>query len=247
MNKRTIGILLGISLLASCSSNNATTKSEATSETGGTKQEEQMPAKKERAIVRKHVNIPREFSYITNISSADIIFTPGDYSVEMEGDSILVQNTKTDFDSNLLTIGMKSDANSDYNYYGNENNTKIYISAPTLACISICSTGGFVCTDTWKAEQVQIGILGTGSLSIPSIDCNSFIIESTGNSKADIGHLKAYVATITSRGQGEFAINCDVNELVVINEGQQKLTLTGIAKTKSISNKKDKNLKDMTK
>lgn len=242
MKSRIITSILAIALLSSCQSNSNASKDEASVSAT----QEEAANKTQRKIVRKPVNIPSEFSYITNIGSVDIIFSHGDYNMEVEGDSALIEYIKTNFDSNLLTISLKSDANTDYNMYGNANNTKLYITAPQLQCVSICNTGNFECTDTWQCDDIQIGILGTGGVKLNNVECKTFLIDATGKGNVSIDHLKADVATLNSRSSGTFNIDCDVNDFTIINDGEQTINLTGKVRQKSVSNKEDKKLNDQT-
>lgn len=242
MNTRTLITIASISLLAACGKNS--NKNSETQDSAIV--QEQKTEVRKTNIIRKAIIIPHDFSYITNIGSIDIIYSQGDYSIEVEGDSALLEYVNTNFDSNLLTVSIKSDANTDYNYYGNQNNIKMFISAPELHCISICSTGGFDCDDTLNGDDVQIGVLGTGNIHMKDLKCKSLLIESTGDGDVSIDHLTADVATLNSRSSSTFTIDCDVKDFAIINEGKQTINLSGTIEKKTISNKKDKKLNDKT-
>lgn len=242
MNKTLITSLAFLLCLASCTTKTATDKPNDSNAT-----DKQQASAAKRNIVKKHISIPREFTHITNIGSVDIIFSHGDYSMEVEGDSGLIEYITTDFDCNLLTVSLKSDANPDYNIYGNDNSVKLHISAPTIKCINICGIGGFECTDKILEDDLQIGMLGTGNVKLKDVESKTFLIESTGSGNISIEHLKAETATLNSRNEGSFTIDCDVNDFTIINAGEQKISLTGTIHTKTIYNKEDKNLQDSTK
>ena len=97
------------------------------------KTEQQSTAKTEQRkqnIIKKRISIPFDFSYITNLGSVDIIYTQGNYSIEVEGDSATIDYLNAEFDSNILTVNLQTDNNTDINLYGNSNNIKMYVSAP---------------------------------------------------------------------------------------------------------------------
>ena len=70
---------------------------------------------REQNIIRKRISIPFDFSYITNLGSVDIIYTQGNYAIEVEGDSTTLNYLKAEFDSNLLTVSLQDDNNTDIN------------------------------------------------------------------------------------------------------------------------------------
>ena len=99
------------------------------------KTEQQSTAKTEQRkqnIIKKRISIPFDFSYITNLGSVDIIYTQGNYSIEVEGDSATIDYLNAEFDSNILTVNLQTDNNTDINLYGNSNNIKMYVSYLTI-------------------------------------------------------------------------------------------------------------------
>ena len=123
---------------------------------------------REQNIIRKRISIPFDFSYITNLGSVDIIYTQGNYAIEVEGDSATLNYLKAEFDSNLLTVSLQDDNNTDINLFGNAGNVKMYVSAPTLKCVSICGSGSFESQATWRAEDIQLGVLSSGNMKMNS-------------------------------------------------------------------------------
>ena len=204
--------------------------------------EKKEPTERKRNIIKQHINIPRDFSYITNLGSIDIIYTQGNFSVEVEGDSATLNFLKTDFDSNLLTVSIQNDGNKDYNFYGNTSNVKMYVSCPDLKCVSVCGNGSFKSQATWRTEDLQLGVLGSGSMNIENVECTTFSLQSSDIGNISIADLHAEDATIYSRSSAHIDLNVDVNNLMVLNYGTQTLTLSGKAKNTIIKNPRDKNL-----
>ena len=193
-------------------------------------------------IIRKRLAIPFGFSYITNLGSVDIIYTQGDYNIEVEGDSATLNYLVTDFDSNVLTVNLELDNNTDINLYGNTNNIKMYVSAPELKCVSICGNGSFDSQATWRVENLQLGVLSSGSMNIGRVECTTFDLQSTDIGNITLTDLQAEDATIYSRSSATINANVNVKNLVIFNEGTQKIKLTGKAQQVRIKYPQDKDL-----
>ena len=195
-----------------------------------------------RNVVRKRLNIPSDFSYITNIGSVDIIYTQGNFSLEAEGDSATLSYLKTDIESGLLTVNVLSDNNSFLNQYGNQSNIKLYVSSPQLNCISICSNGSFESQATLRSEHLQIGCMGKGNLKLGQVKCTTFELQSSETNHIAIEDLQADDATFYSRSAANIEAHVNVKNLVVLNEGKQTMKLTGNAQIVAIQNPDDPNL-----
>ena len=193
-------------------------------------------------IIKKRISIPFDFSYITNLGSVDIIYTQGNYGIEVEGDSTTLNYLTTEFDSNILTVNLQTDNNTDINLYGSTNNIKMYVSAPELKCVSVCGNGSFESQATWRAENIQLGVLSTGSMKIGRVECTTFDLQSTDIGNIDITDLQAEDASLYSRSTATINVNMDVKNLIVINDGKQTLKLTGKAQNVRIKNPNDINL-----
>lgn len=197
---------------------------------------------KKKNIIRKSINIPQDFNYLTNLGSIDVIFTQGNYSVEVEGDSATLNYLNTDFDSNLLTVSIQNEGNQDYNFYGNTSNVLMYVSCPDLQCVSVCGNGGFTSQATWRTENLQLGALGTGSMNIGKVECTTFSLQSTHVGEVNVTDLHAEDAAIYSRSSAHINIHMDVNNLTILNDGNQAMKLTGKASKTLIKNPNDPNL-----
>lgn len=237
MKHKIIGILATLCVLASC--NRTSPKQEA--ENNGDSEHKSVRIRKEN-IVRRQLGTLKEFTHLTNLGSVNIIYTQGDYSMEVEGDSMMLQYLTTSFDSNLLTISMRSDGNRDINLYGNTSNVTMHLSCPDLQCVSICGNGGFESKGMWKGDGIEVGALNTGTMRLDSVECSTFSLQSTDVSLISIASLKANEATIMTRTNATVEINADAEDLTVINDGKPKMTLTGKAANLLIKNPNDENL-----
>lgn len=193
-------------------------------------------------IVRKPLPVSSGFNYLTNLGHVDIIFTQGDYSLEVEGDSALLELLKTDFDSNLLTVSIGVDSNPDFNKYGGLHNVKMYLSSPDLQCVSICANGSFESRGLWKTENLQLGMLHKGTMTIGPVECKTFAMQVSEPGTITLADLHAQEATILSRCAATIEANLDVDELTIMNEGKPNMKLTGRATHPLISHPNDANL-----
>lgn len=223
-------------MLGAC--RHATPGNEVKTETQNTQKTEE----RKQNVIRKRISIPFDFSYITNLGSVDIIYTQGSYNIEVEGDSATLNYLNAEFDSNVLTVNLQTDNNTDINLYGNANNIKMYVSAPELKCVSICGNGNFESQATWRGENIQLGVLSTGNMKIGKVECTTFDLQSTDIGNIDITDLQAEDATLYSRSSATINANVNVKNLVVINDGTQKMKLTGKAQSVRIKNPDDVNL-----
>lgn len=229
--------LASLLLLGSCRQSSAP---KADGRNSTTKSEK--PATREQNIIKKHISIPFDFSYITNLGSVDIIYTQGNYSIDAEGDSALLNYLVTEFDSNVLTVNVQTDNNTDFNKFGSTSNIKLYVSAPNLKCVSVCGNGSFESEATWRTEDLQLGVLSTGKMNIGKVECTTFNLQSTDIGDITLTDLHAEDATIYSRSSANINANINVKNLVVINDGKQKMKLTGKAQNVAIKNPQDLNL-----
>ena len=216
----------------------STPANEVKSDNKSTEKKEQ----RKQNIIKKRISIPFDFSYITNLGSVDIIYTQGNYGIEVEGDSATLNYLTAEFDSNILTVNLQTDNNTDINIYGSTNTIKMYVSAPELKCVSVCGNGSFESQATWRAENIQLGVLSTGSMKIGRVECTTFDLQSTDIGNIDITDLQAEDATLYSRSSATINANVNVKNLIVINDGKQTMKLTGKAQNVRIKNPNDINL-----
>ena len=233
MKRKIIGIWAILSILTAC--NNPVQRPNEQSGDDDTSQE------KVKKIVRRQLGTLKDFTHLTNLGSVNIIYTQGDYNMEVEGDSVLLQYLTTSFDSNLLTVSMRTDGNRDINLYGNASNVTMYLSCPNLKCVSICGNGGFESIGKWSGDDIEVGILSTGTMRLDSIECNTFGMQSTSVSNISITNLKANEATVMTRANATIEMDVDAEELTVLNDGKPTMTLTGRAVNLLIKNPQDEN------
>lgn len=244
INIKSFALISTMLLLFSCNGSQPANSPESqanAAENASSEQTENAAAKQN--IIRRHINIPRDFNYITNLGSIDIIWSQGDYSMEAEGDSALLQYIVTDFDSNLLTINLENDTHMDSNIYGIKSNLKVYISSPDLKCISICGNGSFETTGTWKSDDIKTGVMSKGSLKLGRIECTTFTLQSTDIGSITLSDITADDITLYSNSSANISVNATAENMAILNDGTQHITISGNIKKLRVKNENDPNLK----
>lgn len=235
--KRQIIIPLALSFLCSCGNNNA----------GSNKESKQEKKESKRNIVRQPLRLLGDFTQITSLGGIDIVYTQGSYNCEIEGDSASISHVRADVESGILTMYFTSDNNPEMLCYENKQSITAYISTPDLNCVALCSTGNFSTTSKWKQDNIELGIIGTGSFNLDSIECNTFKYEATGDGDATFKHIDSK-GSIMFTCMSKSNVKADINtDLIVATTQSGEINLTGKAKKKDISATNRAHIKDNTK
>jgi len=213
------------SLIALCSCNNQNNSANQNNET---------TPKRKANIITKHIPIGAEFTHLTSVSGADIVYSQGDYNMEVTGDSAVIQYLETNFDSNILTLSLGSERNPELNAYEGKQNVTINISAPYLQCVAICSSGSFTSRGKWSGEKIELGIIGSGNFSCDSIDCKIFDLQSSGKGNADFTHIQAESIHFSSTAETGIKADIETDLIMAENQGTTDFHITGHAKNKEI-------------
>ncbi len=197
-------------------------------------------------IVKLPFPITDNFNHITSIGGIDIVYTQGDYHIEVEGDSALLQHIQAEVESGVLTINIRGERNKDINIYEGKYNVTAYISSPDLKCVAICSTGNFTSKGLWEVDDIELGTIGTGAFNIDSICCATFKYQSTGTGDATFNYLEANdkldIACMAANH-----VNANVNtSFLTVATNSGKVKLSGIAKNKDIAATKETLVEDNT-
>lgn len=244
MNKKFLAIsLLLLTLFAGC--NNRQKPAQQTPQAD--KQQNSTTARPQRRIIARHVPIAADFQNIISIGGVNIVYTQGaECSIELEGDSVLLNHVSVDIESSVLTLQVKSDSNKDINRYESNFGITAYITTPGLQCVSLCESGNFTCKGTWKSPKIHIGCMSTGFFDVNEIECETFKFESTGYDKSQFKSIKTQDAAIYGYRQCNGTFHVETDHLEIICNGESCMTLTGQAHTKVIENRDKAILKDET-
>ena len=179
-------------------------------------------------VVKRDIPVTMDFFQITNLSSANVIFTNGPFRVWEEGDSAHLNNVGYEFDGGVLTITTPMEANNDMTSFANNDALTVHVSCPDLRTVALCSTGGFVCHDTITTENFQMGGLVRGNIDIDKVVADKFRYESNGSTKLNIGMLECGECVVISTGDGILNLNVDAKTnayLDVKNESQMNINV----------------------
>lgn len=226
MKKNTLLYFITAMALCSCNNGNNSEKKES-----DTSKEE---VKTEENIITKTVPLMGEFTHITAVTGANIIYTQGNQSMEITGDSSFIQTLKPDIDSGVLTISMGSELNSDLDLFERNHNVTINISAPSLKCVTICSSGNFTSKGLWTGDKIEFGIIGTGNFTCDSIECKMFDFQSSGSGNAAFAHIKAETIHVANSRGSNVTANINTDVLKAENVGNSTFSFNGKANTKEL-------------
>lgn len=228
--------LASLLMLASCQGTSTDKGAASQDDAADTK------SKKQKNIIEKDIFVGRQFSYITNLGSVNIVYTPGDYRITAKADSSTLQYLDLQFDSNLLTVNLAHDNNTDFNLYGSTTDVTLYVSCPKLECVSTCGNGTFENRGVWQTDTLQLGVMGTGGIQLDTLLCSNLSITSTSTGNISIKHLKGDDASILSRSAATITADVDLKRMSISNAGSQTISISGHANELYIKDPKDKRL-----
>jgi len=204
-----------------------------------TKNEANQNENRKAEIIRKPLSFSGSFYQITNIGSPNIVFTEGNYNIEAEGPSNLVDAVNIEVDSNVLTVGMKNEDTIGTNKFANgPSDITLYISCPSLQILATCGTGNFRSIGTIHNSDMHVGCLGTGTIDLDTIiTAGTFKYESSGDGDAIFNHIRANLdCSLLLSGKGNVTANVDVAEnLLVDNENSGNVSISGKSHNADIS------------
>ncbi len=241
MKKYTL-LYIGAALaICSCGQHNNPDKANAsnTKDQGDTAIEESNSRSSKANIVTKQIPIGAEFTHLIAISGANIVYTQGDYKMDVTGDSSLIAFLETDIESKILTVSLSSEKNQDINIYEGKQNVTINLSAPDLQCVSVCSSGDFTSKGMWKTNKLEFGMIGNGNLHCDSIECEKLDYQATGKGDAYFTHIKSSKSRFTNTSTSNVDANIETNLIIADNQGTSTFKFKGKAETKEIYQSKE--------
>lgn len=226
MKKQYLLLLSILLLLSSCEGNNTSNNKSI---------KEDQPSTKKTNIIKKPLYITSDFNQITSLGGIDILYTQGDYNIEAEGDSSIINCIEASTDSGILTINLKSDRNKDINTYDGKQDITVHISSPDLKCVALCSSGNFKSKGMWNISNIELGVIGTGGFDIDSIKCDNLKYEATGEGNTKINNItSSEKITISCMGPSDVTANINANIIDVATQSG-KISLTGKANKKEFA------------
>ncbi|MBR3455814.1 MAG: DUF2807 domain-containing protein [Bacteroidaceae bacterium] len=173
-------------------------------------------------IVRRHQICEQGFYQITHIGTFDVIYREGDYSLEYEGDSTLFPSMVAEFDSGTLTLSRRGENNTDVHAFSSRSNLKVYVSCPELRLLAVCNSGSFRGLGTIHTTDMQIGVMGSGSVVLDSVQCNTLMVQNNDAGGVTITSCRSQSIDLLGKGSGNVSGGYEV-------EGEANLTFSGSA------------------
>lgn len=181
-----------------------------------------------RKIVQRDIPVTMDFFQITNLSSANVVFTNGPFRVYEEGDSAHLNTVGYEFDGGVLTITTPMEANNDMASFSSNEALKIHVSCPELKTVAVCATGGFECHDTIRTQFFQMGGLVKGHIDVDCIIADRVRYESNGSTLLNIGAVECDECVLISTGDGILNLNVEARNnayLDMKNESQMNINV----------------------
>lgn len=196
----------------------------------------------------RHFSIS-DFNSIENRGVADIkiIQTTGDYYMDMEGDTQLMNATKIAIKDNTLSINQEFNGNKPIN-----GKLKIIIGMPSLKSINTHGVGNIAIRDL-RQDRLAISTNGVGNLDIERLKCcnlsvechgvgniilkgtaTNILLESHGVGNINTLELEADNVTAFSRGVGSIECNA-ANKLEASASNIGNIKYKGDPQVKDIS------------
>lgn len=200
------------------------------------------PKEEKVEIVRQAIPFSGDFSQITNMGSINIVYTPGPCKIEVEGSKHLVGMTNVTVDSGVLMLSMSNERNQDVQVYQGKRNITAYISCPELRIIAVCGSGDFRAEGKIHTDDMHIGSLSSGTITIDSIECSNLKFEVNATGESTVSYLNVENEfTLISSGHGKF-VSDNVNvggELIMDDIVGSTLSCKGRTSTLTINNSGD--------
>lgn len=162
-----------------------------------------------RKIITRDIPVTMDFFQITNLSSANVVFSNGPFKVYEKGDSAHLNTVGYEFDGGVLTITTPMEANNDMASFSKNEALTVHVSCPELKTVAVCATGGFECHDTIRTDFFQMGGLVKGQIDIDCVVANKFRYESNGSTMLNVGNILCDECVVIATGDG--ILNLNVN------------------------------------
>lgn len=174
--------------------------------------------------VRRQLPYVGAFNQITNVSDFDIVFTEGDYNVELEAPEALADALHMTLDSGVLTLSqLEEGKSSTYRKGASGTMGTIYVSCPELRMLAVCGSGSFRSEGTIHTPQMHVGTLSLGAIEMDSVVCEgTFIYETSNDGDAIFRHIQAGSdVTFFTSDNGTTTAHVNTPGTMVINSGNK--------------------------
>lgn len=164
------------------------------------------------------------FTQVEMDGVGNIIFTQGnDYSVRVEGDSVLIAKTTVTFENGLLKVTQEPNVKP-------KKGLDFYITAPSLQKVESNGVGSFESTSEVKFDNnFMFESNGVGSIKIKNFSCKNFKYNQEGVGSSDLS-IKCQNAYVSSAGVGSCKLEIEADTLRISVDGVGSVKVKGHVK-----------------
>ncbi len=182
------------------------------------------------------------FTQVQMDGVGNIIFTQGsDYSVRVEGDSVLISKTSVTFENGLMKVTQEPNVKP-------KKGLDFYITAPSLQKVESNGVGSFESTSEVNFDNnFMFESNGVGTIKIKNFTCKNFKYDQEGVGSSELS-IKCQNAYISSAGVGSCKLEIEADTLRISVDGVGSVKVKGHVKkyehegTSFISKISDKDL-----
>lgn len=164
------------------------------------------------------------FTQIEMNGVGNVFFTQGnDYSVRVEGDSIMISKTMVTFENGLMKVTQKPNTKS-------KNGLNFYVTAPSLQKVESNGVGTFESTSEVRFDNhFMFESNGVGSVKIKNFTCKNFKYDQEGVGSSDLS-VQCENAYISSSGVGSCKLEIEADSLRISVDGVGSVKVKGHVK-----------------
>lgn len=130
--------------------------------------------------------------------SADVYYTPGNtHEIRIEGDEDDIRDLITEVKDGFLQV--KYD-----NWRARHSKLTLYITSSELECIRISGSADFMVDQTVRADELELGLSGSGSIQLKKLESDEVDVKISGSGSAEIGGGMADEVDVKISGSGKF-------------------------------------------
>lgn len=139
-----------------------------------------------------------DFHAVSSKGSIDVVFTPGDTSLRLEGDDNILELIETDVKDGVLVISSRGS-------YSTRSGLTAYVSAPTLDGVWVKGSGD-VSGKGIEGASLEVGVYGSGDVTL-SGSLQRLEVSVKGSGDVDLRELSAVDAEVSVMGSGDVDVH----------------------------------------
>lgn len=164
---------------------------------------------------REVPNAPAFSAIEVNGGDVNVYFTQGPaHAFAVTGPDKLLKATKIKVKQNTLFI--------EYNepfFTGDDNDVKVYVTAPALTWISVSGEADFECKNTFEGQELSIKTRQNGEVSMKNVAVGKINIDAKGSSSVDLDYVQANAIRVSSLDRAEVEISGNTTQLEIVKKG----------------------------